>query len=87
MRQIAYPAKVRHEPSGFLHSFENDIKAIVQTVARPGECERYIIALRDGHRICYSQYWVKGIGIFHRAGIIHPEGVGLSVRAHGYLRL
>jgi hypothetical protein len=69
---MAYPANAFatfDDPPPF-HNGENDLKEIAQTVSRAGGCERYIVAVRDAIRIGDSNIIVRGIGVFHRGGLI-----------------
>jgi hypothetical protein len=72
VRRMAYPANAfatfDHPPP--FHNGENDLKEIAQTASRAGGCERYIVAVRDAIRIGDSNIIVRGIGIFHRGGLI-----------------
>jgi hypothetical protein len=69
--RLAYPANAfaTFDPPPF-HNGENDLKEIAQTVSRAGGCERYIVAVRDAIRIGDSNIIVRGIGVFHRGGLI-----------------
>jgi len=72
VRRMAYPANAFatfDDPPPF-HNGENDLKEIAQTVSRTGGCERYIVAVRDAIRIGDSNIIVRGIGVFHRGGLI-----------------
>jgi hypothetical protein len=72
VHRMAYPANAFatfDDPPPF-HNGENDLKEIAQTVSRTGGCERYIVAVRDAIRIGDSNIIVKGIGVFHRGGLI-----------------
>jgi hypothetical protein len=72
VRRMAYPANAFatfDDPPPF-HNGENDLKEIAQTVSRAGGCERYIVAVRDAIRIGDSNIIVRGIGVFHRGGLI-----------------
>jgi hypothetical protein len=72
VRRMAYPANAFatfDDPPPF-HNGENDLKEIAQTVSRAGACERYIVAVRDAIRIGDSNIIVRGIGVFHRGGLI-----------------
>ena len=72
VRRMAYPANAFatfDDPPPF-HNGENDLKEIAQTVSRAGGCERYIVAVRDAIRIGDSNIIVRGIGDFHRGGLI-----------------
>jgi hypothetical protein len=72
VRRMAYPANAFatfDDPPPF-HNGENDLKEIAQTVSRSGGCERYIVAVRDAIRIGDSNIVVRGIGVFHRGGLI-----------------
>jgi hypothetical protein len=69
---MAYPANAFatfDDPPPF-HNGESDLKEIAQTVSRAGGCERYIVAVRDAIRIGDSNIIVRGIGVFHRGGLI-----------------
>jgi hypothetical protein len=73
VRRMAYPANsfaTFDDPPPF-HNGENDLKEIAQTVSRAGGCERYIVAVRDAIRIGDSNIIVRGIGVYHRGGLIH----------------
>lgn len=72
VRRMAYPANAFatfDDPPPF-HNGENDLKEIAQTVSRAGGCERYIVAVRDAIRIGDTNIIVRGIGVFHRGGLI-----------------
>jgi hypothetical protein len=72
VRRMACPANAFatfDDPPPF-HNGENDLKEIAQTVSRAGGCERYIVAVRDAIRIGDSNIIVRGIGVFHRGGLI-----------------
>jgi hypothetical protein len=72
VHRMAYPANAFatfDDPPPF-HNGENDLKEIAQTVSRAGGCERYIVAVRDAIRIGDSNIIVRGIGVFHRGGLI-----------------
>jgi hypothetical protein len=72
VRRMAYPDNAFatfDDPPPF-HNGENDLKEIAQTVSRTGGCERYIVAVRDAIRIGDSNIIVRGIGVFHRGGLI-----------------
>ena len=72
VRRMAYPANAFatfDDPPPF-HNGENDLKEIAQTVSRAGGCERYVVAVRDAIRIGDSNIIVRGIGVFHRGGLI-----------------
>jgi hypothetical protein len=72
VRRMAYPTNAFatfDDPPPF-HNGENDLKEIAQTVSRAGACERYIVAVRDAIRIGDSNIIVRGIGVFHRGGLI-----------------
>src|ERR1700734_1009197 len=72
VRRMAYPANAFatfDDPPPF-HNGENDLKEIARTVSRAGGCERYIVAVRDAIQIGDSNIIVRGIGVFHRGGLI-----------------
>jgi hypothetical protein len=74
VRRIAYPANAPKPYMSLFHDPENDIKAIVQTVARAGECERYIVVLKSGSQFATTRYWVEGVGILNAPSITNLEG-------------
>lgn len=72
VRRMAYPANAFatfDDPPPF-HNGENDLKEIARTVSRAGGCERYIVGVKDAIRLGDSNLIVRGIGVFHRGGLI-----------------
>jgi hypothetical protein len=74
VRRIAYPANAPKPHKSLFHDPEDDIKAIVQTIARAGECERYIVVLRSGSQFATTRYSVEGVGILNAPSITNLEG-------------
>ncbi|HLN39110.1 MAG TPA: hypothetical protein VK337_15115 [Xanthobacteraceae bacterium] len=74
VRGIAYPANAPKPYKSLFHDPEDDIKAIVQTIAHAGECERYIVVLRSGSQFATTRYWVEGVGILNAPSITNLEG-------------
>jgi hypothetical protein len=72
VRRIAYPANAfeafDHPPSRLFGNAEKDLKNVVQTIARAGGCERYVVVVKDtnGDRLTNQRF--TGIGVFSRAG-------------------
>jgi hypothetical protein len=74
VRRVAYPANAPKPHKSLFHDPEDDIKAIVQTIARAGECERYIVVLRSGSQFATTRYSVEGVGILNAPSITNLEG-------------
>ena len=71
VRRIAYPANAfaTFDNPPLFHDTDNDIKAVMQTVAPASRCERYVVVIRSGSQWSNTNQSVKGIGIVH-SGII-----------------
>jgi hypothetical protein len=74
VRRIAIPANAPKPYKSLFHDPEGDIKAIVQSVARAGECERYIVVLRSGSQFATTRYSVEGVGILNAPSLTALEG-------------
>jgi hypothetical protein len=71
-RRIAYPANAfepfDHPPSRLFRNAEKDLKSVVQAIASTGECERYVVVVKDTNADRMTNQTFTGIGIFSRAG-------------------
>jgi hypothetical protein len=71
---IAYPANAPKPHMSLFHDPEDDNKAVVQTIARAGECERYIVVLKSVSQFATTRYWVEGVGILNAPSITDLGG-------------
>jgi hypothetical protein len=75
VRGLTYPANAPEPYRSLLHSPEDDIKSVAQTVAPAGGCERYVVVVRSGSQYASTRYWEIGIGIVNGPTIRDLGGV------------
>ena len=77
VRRIAYPANAFAPYEKFHLTFnpDSDIKEAVQSIARAGGCERYVLVLKSGSQFAASNQNVNGIGIVNRFSLVDRAGV------------
>jgi hypothetical protein len=70
VRRIAYPANAfepfDNPPNRLFRNAMNDLKGVVQTIARAGGCERYVVVVENEIPFRDTNQTVKGIGIVNR---------------------
>jgi hypothetical protein len=77
VRRIAYPANAFEPYEKFHLTFnpDSDIKEAVQSIARAGGCERYVLVIKSGSQFAASNQNVNGIGIINRFSLTDRAGV------------
>jgi hypothetical protein len=72
VRRIAYPTNAFEPYEKFHLTFtpDNDLKGVVQTIARESECERYVVVIKATSQFSNTNQSVEGIGIVNY-GIIN----------------
>jgi hypothetical protein len=74
VRRIAYPGNAfdpfEHPASRLFRNAENDLKGVVETVARGTGCERYVVAVKGETVFADTHSLLKGVGVVNRGSVL-----------------
>lgn len=74
VRRIAYAGTAfdpyDHPPSRLFRNADADLKGVVQTIARGGGCERYVVVVKAQSQYAGTNQMVEGLGIINRGSLL-----------------
>jgi hypothetical protein len=74
VRRIAYPGKAfdpfEHPASRLFRNAENDLKGVVQTIARGVGCERYVVVVKSETVFGDTHSVLRGVGVVNRDSVL-----------------